>query len=113
VRSLSTDGLVGLHESVYKNAEAMAARLSSQTWESLLPDTLLVGSPETVAAKLSTIEQAGVGEVACWMSFGGLPPDKVRRSMRLFAEEVMPRFHKVGADGVQQAACRTGSFTSR
>jgi hypothetical protein len=28
----------------------------------------------------------------CWMNFGGLAPDKVRRSMELFAREVMPRF---------------------
>lgn len=113
IRSLSTEGLVGLHESVYKNAQAMAARLASQTWESLLPDTLLVGSPDTVAAKLSKMQEAGVGEVACWMSFGGLPPDKVRRSMRLFAEHVMPRFHKAPANGVQQAACRIESSTLR
>jgi hypothetical protein len=26
------------------------------------------------------------------MNFGGLAPDKVRRSMELFAREVMPRF---------------------
>jgi hypothetical protein len=28
----------------------------------------------------------------CWMNFGGLPVDKVRRSMELIAREVMPRF---------------------
>jgi hypothetical protein len=26
------------------------------------------------------------------MNFGGLPQDKIRRSMELFAREVMPRF---------------------
>jgi hypothetical protein len=34
----------------------------------------------------------GVGQVMCWMNFGGLAQDKVRRSMELFAREVMPRF---------------------
>jgi hypothetical protein len=33
-----------------------------------------------------------VGEVLCWMNFGGLPQHQVRRSMELFAREVMPRF---------------------
>jgi len=28
----------------------------------------------------------------CWMNFGGLSHDRVRRSMELFAREVMPRF---------------------
>jgi hypothetical protein len=28
----------------------------------------------------------------CWMNFGGLSQKRVRRSMELFAREVMPRF---------------------
>ncbi|MBV9580323.1 MAG: hypothetical protein JO057_17185 [Chloroflexi bacterium] len=70
----------------------MLARLRSQTWEDLLQSALLIGSPETVAGKVTDLERIGAGEVVCWMNFGGLAPDKVRRSMRLFAEEVMPRF---------------------
>jgi alkanesulfonate monooxygenase SsuD/methylene tetrahydromethanopterin reductase-like flavin-dependent oxidoreductase (luciferase family) len=92
VRSLSADGLVGLHESVYQGARTMIDRLKSQTWEDLVQSALLIGSPETVAAKISELQAAGAGEVACWMNFGGLPPENVRRSMRLFAAEVMPRF---------------------
>lgn len=93
IRSLSADGLVGLHESVYQGAQAMITRLKSQTWEDLLESALLIGSPETIARKVSELQDAGVGELACWMNFGGLSTDKVRRSMRLFAEEVMPQFH--------------------
>lgn len=95
VRSLSADGLSGLHPSVYEGAGAMINRLRSQTWEDLLESALLIGSPDTVANKIAELQQAGVGELACWMNFGGLPPEKVRRSMRLFAEEVMPRFRAV------------------
>ena len=75
----------------------MITRLRSQTWEDLLQSALIIGSPETVANKVAELQQAGVGELACWMNFGGLPTDKVRRSMRLFAEEVMPRFRQAGA----------------
>lgn len=97
IRSLGADGLSGLHRSVYESAEAMITRLRSQTWEDLLQSALIIGSPETVANKVAELQQAGVGELACWMNFGGLPTDKVRRSMRLFAEEVMPRFRQAGA----------------
>jgi alkanesulfonate monooxygenase SsuD/methylene tetrahydromethanopterin reductase-like flavin-dependent oxidoreductase (luciferase family) len=93
VRSLSAEGLVGLHESVYQQAGAASARLRAQTWEELLESALLVGSPETVARKVAELDQAGVGELACWMNFGGIRPEKARRSMRLFAQEVMPHFH--------------------
>jgi alkanesulfonate monooxygenase SsuD/methylene tetrahydromethanopterin reductase-like flavin-dependent oxidoreductase (luciferase family) len=92
IRSMRADGIADLHESVYKQAEAAITRLEAQTWDSLLRDALLIGSPETVAAKVEELRQAGVGELACWMNFGGIPPSKARRSMRLFMEEVAPRF---------------------
>jgi alkanesulfonate monooxygenase SsuD/methylene tetrahydromethanopterin reductase-like flavin-dependent oxidoreductase (luciferase family) len=94
IRSLSADGLVGLDPSVYAGVDNMRTRLRSQTWEDLLDSALVIGSPETVASKIAELEHIGVGEVGCWMSFGGLPADKVRRSMRLFADEVMPRFRQ-------------------
>ena len=96
IRSLSADGLTGLDRSVYEGAEAMITRLRSQTWEDLLDSALVIGSPETVASKISELQQAGVGELVCWMNFGGLAIDKVRRSMHLFAQEVIPRFRSVG-----------------
>jgi len=92
IRSMSAEGLPGLHESVYRGAEATIARLSAQTWEHLVEHALIIGSPETVAAKIAQLEENSVGELVCWMNFGGIPPDRVRRSMRLFAQEVIPRF---------------------
>jgi alkanesulfonate monooxygenase SsuD/methylene tetrahydromethanopterin reductase-like flavin-dependent oxidoreductase (luciferase family) len=94
IRSLSAERLHGLHPSVYDGANAMLTRLRSQTWEDLLESALVIGSPGTVAQKIADLDQIGVGEVVCWMNFGGLAPEKVRRSMRLFAEEVMPRFQR-------------------
>jgi alkanesulfonate monooxygenase SsuD/methylene tetrahydromethanopterin reductase-like flavin-dependent oxidoreductase (luciferase family) len=92
IRSLSADGLQGLHPSVYEGAQAMTSRLRSQSWEDLLESALVIGSPETVARKVADLRDAGVGEMVCWMNFGGLPLDKVHRSMQLFAEEVIPQF---------------------
>jgi alkanesulfonate monooxygenase SsuD/methylene tetrahydromethanopterin reductase-like flavin-dependent oxidoreductase (luciferase family) len=97
IRSLSADGLPGLDESVYRASEAMIQRLQAQTWEDLYTDALVIGSPETVAGKVAQLQQIGVGEMVCWMNFGGIPAHKVRRSMRLFAQEVMPRFQPVAA----------------
>jgi hypothetical protein len=48
--------------------------------------------PHTVAERVDEFRRLGVGEMLCWMNFGGLPQDRVRRSMELFAREVMPRF---------------------
>ena len=55
----------------------------------------ILASPATVRARVAELADAGVGELACWMNFGGLPLDRVERSMTLFAEEVMPAFRPV------------------
>jgi alkanesulfonate monooxygenase SsuD/methylene tetrahydromethanopterin reductase-like flavin-dependent oxidoreductase (luciferase family) len=80
------------HPTLQPAFRAMADRLSKITWEALVAETLAFGSPETVARHLEQMRQIGVGQVLCWMNFGGLPEDRVRRSMDLFAREVMPRF---------------------
>jgi len=97
IRSIRADGIEGLHESVYRESEEAVRRMSSVNWPDLLRGPLLIGSPDTVADKVAALQAAGVGELACWMNFGGLPIGKVRRSMRLFAEEVMPRFRSMPA----------------
>ena len=80
------------HPSLQPGFRAMAERLSKITWEDLVAETLAFGSPDTVARHIEVMRDLGVGQVMCWMNFGGLAQDKVRRSMELFAREVMPRF---------------------
>ena len=97
VRSIRPDGLRGLSPSVREAATASAARIAELRWEDMIEDRLLIGSPATVRRKVAELREAGVGELLCWMSFGGVPPDKARRSMRLFADEVLPAFRPTGA----------------
>src|SRR5216110_411 len=80
------------HPTLQPGFRAMADRLKSVTWEGLVRETLAFGSPDTVARHIESMRSIGVGQILCWMNFGGLPQDKVRRSMELFAREVMPRF---------------------
>src|SRR5512132_3324185 len=80
------------HPSLQPSFRAMADRLSKVTWDGLVAETLAFGSPDTVARHIDEMRQLGVGQVMCWMNFGGLSQERVRRSMELFAREVMPRF---------------------
>jgi alkanesulfonate monooxygenase SsuD/methylene tetrahydromethanopterin reductase-like flavin-dependent oxidoreductase (luciferase family) len=80
------------HPSLQPGFRAMAEKLGQVTWESLVRETLAFGSPDTVARHIEHMRQLGVGQVLCWMNFGGLSQDRIRRSMELFAREVMPRF---------------------
>lgn len=89
-RSLRADGLPGLSPDVLRQAQTMAERIGHRRWEELIEDSLLIGSPATVRDQVAELEAAGVGELVSWMNFGGLPVKQVRRSMQLFAEEVMP-----------------------
>jgi alkanesulfonate monooxygenase SsuD/methylene tetrahydromethanopterin reductase-like flavin-dependent oxidoreductase (luciferase family) len=90
-RSIRPTGLRGISEAVRQQATASADRVDALRWDDLIEDRLLIGSPETVRRRVAELRELGVGQLICWMSFGGLPPDKVRRSMTLFAEEVMAK----------------------
>ena len=51
-----------------------------------------IGTPDQCAAKIAELRAQGVEYFGCNFAMGGIPHDKVMRSMRLFADEVMPRF---------------------
>ena len=91
-RFLIPEDIERVHPLLQPGFRAAAERLAHITWEQLVAETLAVGSPDTVAAKLAEMRDLGVGEVLCWMNFGGLPQAQVRRSMELFSREVLPRF---------------------
>ena len=54
---------------------------------------MIFGSPDTCARRIEQLAQAsGVNYIICWMNFGGMPQERVIRSMKLFAHQVLPRF---------------------
>lgn len=58
----------------------------------------LFGSVETVTDKLIRLRDMGAHHVMLLQNFGMLAPERVARSMRLFAESVMPLYRKrIGA----------------
>ena len=52
----------------------------------------IYGDAERGIERVQRLKDSGFENVIIGFSFGGLPYDKVRLSMRLFAEKVMPRF---------------------
>lgn len=54
---------------------------------------LILGTPAFAAQRMAEVRNdMGQQEVILWMQVGGLDDRHVRDSMRLFAQEVMPRF---------------------
>lgn len=64
------------------------------SYEDLSQNRAIIGTPESCIAQLKEIEAAGIDLFICNFDFGGIPHDKVLRSMDLFAREVMPHFAK-------------------
>jgi alkanesulfonate monooxygenase SsuD/methylene tetrahydromethanopterin reductase-like flavin-dependent oxidoreductase (luciferase family) len=66
--------------------------IPDDSWEQQIATNLLFDDPDGFSAKLEILHDAGVRNVVCWMGVGGVAQEHVLRSMRLFAEEVAPRF---------------------
>jgi alkanesulfonate monooxygenase SsuD/methylene tetrahydromethanopterin reductase-like flavin-dependent oxidoreductase (luciferase family) len=59
----------------------------------------VVGSPETVRQKLEEYAQrVGFGLLVANFSVGNVPSELTRKSMTLFAQEVMPQLRGVNVD---------------
>jgi alkanesulfonate monooxygenase SsuD/methylene tetrahydromethanopterin reductase-like flavin-dependent oxidoreductase (luciferase family) len=50
----------------------------------------LVGTPRTVLRELAALRELGIRHVIAWLNFGDLPFAKVRRSMELLRDQVLP-----------------------
>jgi alkanesulfonate monooxygenase SsuD/methylene tetrahydromethanopterin reductase-like flavin-dependent oxidoreductase (luciferase family) len=79
-----------------QTAEARAARanrLAEITYDEVLSEYAVVGSPEEIVDRLSALrDEMGFSMISTWMNPGGLiPNERVLKSMRLFAERVAPR----------------------
>lgn len=55
-------------------------------------EQLLIGTPEDVIHMLRKYQEVGCDHIMMLMNFGGLPHNKVLKSMELAAKEVMPAF---------------------
>ena len=69
-------------------------RANMLNYELVDADFAAIGDPEECADKLRQIQQMyGADEFMCWFNTGGMvPQEKVSKSMRLFAEKVIPQF---------------------
>ena len=55
------------------------------------PDDMVCGSPETVTRAMRAFAASGVGVMICGFLIDVEDPSRLRRSVRLFEEEVIPQ----------------------
>ena len=77
----------------YANYNDILEWLEVVPFEEIYDSLGMFGTPDSVAEKVRWMrDEGGVQQLINFMSVGGLSQEKVLRNMRLFAEEVMPRF---------------------
>ena len=57
-----------------------------------LHQTFIVGTPDQAAERIAELRDIGVRNLMLKLNTGEMPPEKVRASMRLFGEKVLPLF---------------------
>jgi alkanesulfonate monooxygenase SsuD/methylene tetrahydromethanopterin reductase-like flavin-dependent oxidoreductase (luciferase family) len=72
---------------------ADAARLAALSYEEILEEQVVYGTPDAVAERLRALRaELGFSSLSAWMNVGAqVPHARVLRSMRLFMEHVAPR----------------------
>lgn len=73
-------------------AEYPALRWQRDRFDELVVNTLLLGSPESLIERISGLRDQGFNHLIFRPGWLGMPTERVRASLRLFADEVMPAF---------------------
>ena len=90
-------------------AQVTAASLEDAPEIDFLYEDWLFGTPDMVAAKIDRLtQQTGMNHLNCTFSIGQVDQAKILRSMRLFAEHIMPRYRNYLPD---QASYPRGGST--
>ena len=76
----------------YAHWRGLSRRTATLEWKDLFANRSLMGSPETVAAKVRKLAAWGIDDLIVFTSFGTLEHAKTLQSMRKFAQHVMPEF---------------------
>ena len=87
------------YENMLKGAKTFAINL--ETWDEVVEGQYaIVGSPETVAEKLTeNLHRLGTGNLLGLFQLGTLPNHLARRNLELFGTEVMPRLRRAFPEG--------------
>ncbi len=84
----------GVHvRRLYSDPGDAIPQRSELSWELLLERAMLAGPPEHVVEQVQELRDVcGIDNLITFMDAGGVPHDKIMRSLELFGTKVMPAF---------------------
>ena len=65
---------------------------SSVDYEEMCEKVVLFGTPDELIEKIQLLSDLGVRKIILFVNYGGIESTKVKKSLELFAKEVMPQF---------------------
>ena len=75
----------------YEQFRRTQRKMADLRYDYLYEGSVLFGTPGRLIDRLRSLkEETGLSYLIGWYNFANLPQDMVKKSMRLFAEEVMP-----------------------
>ncbi len=84
---------LGNHRHLGEKLPETAGKLDLLSYEWLHPRNLLFGTPDYVAEKIEELQnELNLETLLVWSHFPGVSHEAAMRSVKLFTEEVMPRF---------------------
>ena len=86
-------GTISSGSEVYQSLEGFRRTRTTQptSYEHIAEHRAFFGTPSEIVEKIRGLQDEGVEYFGCNFDFGGMPHEKVMRSMALFAQEVMPK----------------------
>ena len=91
--------MAGAHPRSLKNYERMRVKIAAQTLESQIESmAAFVGTPDDIEEQLRAFNDAtgGCDEVSMQVLYDNMAYEDAERSVKLFGEEVIPRFQEFG-----------------
>ena len=89
---------LGNHMNPGEELPDTAGKLDLLTYEFLHPRNLLFGTPDYVAGKIEELQsELNLQNLQVWSNFPGTSHEAAMKSIKLFTEDVMPRFMKKAA----------------
>jgi alkanesulfonate monooxygenase SsuD/methylene tetrahydromethanopterin reductase-like flavin-dependent oxidoreductase (luciferase family) len=80
----------------YEEYEARQASDAGVGGRSSMLNTQPIGTPEQIIERLTTLQRRiNLDELVIHVYYGGMPVEKAERSLRLFAEKVLPAVHAI------------------
>ena len=66
--------------------------IRDRDYEEMCEKVVLFGTPDELIEKIQLLSDLGVRKIILFVNYGGIESTKVKKSLELFAKEVMPQF---------------------